>query len=84
MYCEVWVMEFGVCGQELTPFQFEVVMRASNWLLCFSDLQVEPQYLSLSIYYSCCRVGLFSTREAKRHERNTVLGQVPVLVMFAK
>ena len=73
--------------QDLTPFQSEVEIRDSNWPLCFSDLQIEPQYLSLGIYYSCYRVGLFPTREAKRQERNSALGQVhglPVLVRFAK
>ena len=30
----------------------KVEARASGQLLCFSDLQVEPQYLSLSFYYS--------------------------------
>ena len=30
--------------------QTEVEVRASGWLLCFSGLQVEPQYLSLSFY----------------------------------
>ena len=34
-------------------FQSEVEIRASGWLLCFSDLQLEPQYLSLGFYYSC-------------------------------
>ena len=81
-------MEFGSLWiQDLAPFQSEVEMRASNCLLCFSDLQVEFQYLSLGIYYSCWRVGLFSTWEAKGQERNSALGQVygiPVLVRFAK
>ena len=31
-----------------SPFQTEVEVRASGWLLCFSGLQVEPQFLSLS------------------------------------
>ena len=31
-------------------FHTEVKVRASGWLLCFSGLQVEPQYLSLSSY----------------------------------
>ena len=63
-------MEFGSLWiQDLTPFHYEVEVRASNLLLCFYDLQVEPQYLSPGIYYLCYRVGLFSTWEAKRHER---------------
>ena len=28
-------------------FQAEVEVRASDWLLCFSGLRVEPQYLSV-------------------------------------
>ena len=28
------------------------------WLLCFSDLQLEPQNLSLGFYYSYCRESL--------------------------
>ena len=31
-------------------FQTEVKVRTSGWLLCFSGLQVEPQYLSLGFY----------------------------------
>ena len=27
------------------------------WLLCFSNLQFEPQYLSLGFYYLCYRLG---------------------------
>ena len=30
----------------------EVKGLSSGWLFCFSDLQVEPQYLSLGFYYS--------------------------------
>lgn len=26
------------------------------WLLCFSDLQSEPQDLPLGVYYSCCTI----------------------------
>ena len=29
------------------PFRSEPELRASDWLLCFSDLQLEPQYLPL-------------------------------------
>ena len=32
------------------PFQTEVEVRASGWMLCFSDLQVEPQFLTLGFY----------------------------------
>ena len=39
--------------QDLTHFQSEVEVGASGWLLCFADLQVEPQYLSLGFYYLC-------------------------------
>ena len=35
-------------------FWSEVEVRVSGWLLCFSDLQAGPQYLSLGFYYSCC------------------------------
>ena len=41
------VMETGLY------FWSEVEVRAINRLLCFSDLQVEPQYLSLGFYYLC-------------------------------
>ena len=33
-----------------SPFQKEVEVRASGWLFCFSDLEVEPQFLSLGFY----------------------------------
>ena len=33
-----------------SPFQTEVKVRASGWLLCFSDLQVEHQFLIFSFY----------------------------------
>ena len=33
-----------------SPFWTEVEIRESGWLFYFSDLQVEPQYLSLSFY----------------------------------
>ena len=33
-----------------SPFQIEVEVRASGWLFCFSDLEVEPQFLSLGFY----------------------------------
>ena len=36
------------------PFQTEVEVRDSGWLFGFSDLQVEPQCLSLGFYLSCC------------------------------
>ena len=41
-----------ICRGRLTHFWSEVEVRASVWLICFSDLQVEPQYLSLGFYYS--------------------------------
>ena len=40
-------------GGRVAHFQSEVEVRASGWLLGFSDPQVEPQYLSLGFYYSC-------------------------------
>ena len=33
-----------------SPFQTEVEVKASGWLLCFLNLQVENQFLSLSFY----------------------------------
>ena len=36
--------------EEGSPFQTEVKVKASGWLFCFSDLQVEPQFLTLSFY----------------------------------
>ena len=33
-----------------SPFWTEVEARASGWLLCVSDLQVELQFLSLGFY----------------------------------
>ena len=36
-----------------SPFQSEIEVRTSGWLLCFSDLQVKLHYLSLGFYYSC-------------------------------
>ena len=48
-------MECGVESSVLMEtgplsFQSEVEVRASGWLLCFSDLQTESQYLSLGFY----------------------------------
>ena len=42
--------------QDLVPFWSEVEVRDGDWLLCFSDLEVEPQYLSLGFYYSCYKL----------------------------
>ena len=39
--------------QDHTPFQSEVKVRAIGWLLCFSDLRTEHQYVSQSFYYLC-------------------------------
>ena len=33
-----------------SPFWTEAEVRASGWLFCFSDLQFEPQFLSLGLY----------------------------------
>ena len=33
-----------------SPFHTEAEVRASGWLFCFSDLQAEPQFLSLTFY----------------------------------
>ena len=56
--CGVWGVSLqDSWRQDLTHFQSEVVeVRASGWLLCFSELQVEPQYLSLGFNYSCFRL----------------------------
>ena len=32
------------------PFRTEVEVRASGWLFCFSDLQIESEFLSLDFY----------------------------------
>ena len=29
---------------------------SGGWLLCFSDIQVEPQYVSLGFYYLCYKL----------------------------
>ena len=50
------------------PFWSEVEVRASGWLLCFSDLQVELQYLSLGFYYWRYRIGEKSMRKGKSPE----------------
>ena len=34
----------------VSPFRSEVEVRDSDWLFYFSDLQVEPQFLSLGFY----------------------------------
>ena len=40
-----------ICGDRISPFGskdlIEVKGLSSGWLLCFSDLHLEPQYLSL-------------------------------------
>ena len=41
------ILRFWKAG---VPFQTEVEERASGWLFYFSDLQVEPQFLTLSFY----------------------------------
>ena len=41
------ILRFPEAG---SPFGTEVEVRASGWFFCFSDLQVEPQFLSLSFY----------------------------------
>ena len=42
--------------RNLFSFGLKISLSKSSlvaWLLCFSDLQAEPQYLSLGFYYSC-------------------------------
>ena len=46
-------MQSTVGSPFLSEDLVEVKGLSSGWLLCFSDLQVEPQYLSLGSYYSC-------------------------------
>ena len=38
-----------LCSEDLV----EVKVLSSGWQLCSSHLQVEPQYLSLGLYYLC-------------------------------
>ena len=44
-------------GDRILPFWSEDLVEvkglSSGWLLCFSYLHVESQYLSLGFYYSC-------------------------------
>ena len=51
-----------------SPFRSEDLVKvkvlSSGWLLCFSDLQLEPQYLPLGFYYLC-----YST-SVRRHGGN--------------
>ena len=42
-----------------SPFQTEVGVRANGWLFCLSDLQVEPQFLSLSSRREVFFINLF-------------------------
>ena len=45
-------MEFeDLWRQDLTSFWSEVDVKDSVWWLCFSDLQDEPQYMSLGFCY---------------------------------
>ena len=37
-------LNLRIPGGRITHFLSEVEVRASGWLLCFSDLQVKPQY----------------------------------------
>ena len=44
-------LNLRICGGRIAHFWSEVEVRARDWLFCFSDLQVELQYLSLGFYY---------------------------------
>lgn len=55
--CRVWSLR-DLWRQDLTQFWSEEEVRASVSLLCFSDLLVDPQNMSLSFYYSCCKRSL--------------------------
>ena len=50
----VWIL--SIRGDRILPFESEDLVEvkglSSGWLLCFSDLQLGPQYLSLGLYYS--------------------------------
>ena len=67
-----------------SPFWTEVEVRASGWLFCFFDLQVEPQYLSLNFYYLCYRevgpgfkAGTYRQELKQRPWRNALSWHVP-------
>ena len=47
----VWGVESGFMEIGSLHFWSMVEVRTRGWLLCFSDLQVEPQYLFLDFYY---------------------------------
>ena len=51
----VWGLR--IRGDRISLFCYEdlvqVKVLSKSWLLCFSDLQREPQYLSLGFYYLC-------------------------------
>lgn len=49
-----------------SPFWSEVEVRANGWLLCFSDLQVEPQYLSVcgTLMCLCVHICVFVCMDA--------------------
>ena len=55
---EVWSLR--ICGDRILPLWFEDFVEvkglSSGRLFCFYDLQLEPQYLSLSFYYLCYRL----------------------------
>ena len=47
----VWTLQDS-WRQDLAHFRSDVAVRANGWLLCFSDLQVEPQYLWVFIVHA--------------------------------
>ena len=61
-------------SQRLRALQCLVV-----WLLCFADLQIEPQYLFLGFYYLCYNLDLYSefqdSQGLKKREGGSFWGQ---------
>ena len=55
------IVNLGIHEGKITHFQSEVEIRASGWLPCFSDLQLEPQHLSVGFYYLCYSIYVMCT-----------------------